>query len=550
MGRPADPSQWPDASAARTWFEHLSRVRADHGMPTEQIIANRMGLKARSRASALLRNALPKDEEQAEKLLKALKAWPGQMHYGIDLYRVITSNPHEASVIAPGRPLKAGKAFGKEDNLDASSPVFPGQPMQPSHLGGTEPRLPGALPPVWGNVPARNPGFTGRDQMLTDVRAALLDGGRAVVQALAGMGGVGKTQLAAEYAHRFASDYDIVWWIAAEQASLLGEQVATLAEELGCSELGAGLLKTRWAVLRELRGRDRWLLVFDNAEDPEDIAPWLPGGAGHVLITSRAHQWTEIAVPVEIDVLARGESVAMLRNRVLGLAETDADQVAEVLGDLPLAIAQAASYLAETGTPAGQYADLVGTRAAQLMQECRPSSYQDSLAAVTVLALERLRDDDPAAAELAKVFAFLAPEPVPIDWFPTAAARLAPVLAKRATNPVAWRQVLASLSRSALARVDTNGLVMHRLTQAILRTSLPQEADIVHALVQTIVVSNNPGDPDEPGNWPGWTRLLPHLLFFDLATTSNTDLRDLACHAATYLVGRGDPSAQGCGKVS
>jgi hypothetical protein len=329
------------------------------------------------------------------------------------------------------------------------------------------------LPPVWGNVPPRNPGFTGRDQMLADVRGALLSGGRAVVQALAGMGGVGKTQLAAEYAYRFASGYDVVWWVPAEQAGLIGEQIAALAAELGCTGPDADLDTAGRAVLGELRRRDRWLLVFDNAETPQDLTPWLPGGAGHVLITSRARGWAEVAVPVEVDVLARSESVAILRERVPGLADADADLVAAALGDLPLAIAQAAGYLAETGVPPGEYAALVGQRAAELLEEGRPSSYPRSLAAVTALALDRLAGQNPAAAEVAGVCAFLAPEPVPAEWFPGAAAELPPALAVKAADPVAWRQVLGAVSRSALARADSGGLLMHRLTQAIIRSCLP-----------------------------------------------------------------------------
>ena len=422
-----------------------------------------------------------------------------------------------AAVAGPARP--------------AGAPGFPGRPGPLSRLGGAGPRLPGVLPPVWGNVPPRNPGFTGRDQMLADVRQALLSGGRAVVQALAGMGGVGKTQLAAEYAHRFASGYDVVWWIAAEQAALIGEQVAALAVEMGCAGPDADLGGAGRAVLGELRRRDRWLLVFDNAESPQDLAGWLPGGAGHVLVTSRSRGWAEVAVPVEVDVLARGESVAILRDRVPGLADGDADRVAAAVGDLPLALAQAAGYLAETGMPAGEYADLVGPRAAQLLGEGRPSSYPRSLAAVTVLALDRLAGQDPAAAEVARVCAFLAPEPVPAEWFPGAAAKLPAVLAGKAGDPVAWRQVLGRVSRSALARADPDGLVMHRLTQAIIRSCLPPEqATATRARAEAIVAASGPADTDAPGTWPAWARLLPHLLALDPAATSNPDLR---CGPAT-----------------
>ena len=121
---------------------------------------------------------------------------------------------------------------------------------------------------LWGNVPARNPGFTGREDILAAVREALLTGGNAVVQALHGMGGVGKTQLAVEYAHKFADSYDLVWWIAAEQAELITGQFAALADDLGCVKPGTELDTLRRAVLAELRELDRWLLVFDNAESP------------------------------------------------------------------------------------------------------------------------------------------------------------------------------------------------------------------------------------------------------------------------------------------
>ncbi len=419
-------------------------------------------------------------------------------------------------------------------------PGFPGQAGRLSRLGGAGPRLPGVLPPVWGNVPPRNPGFTGRDQMLADVRNALLSGGRAVVLALAGMGGVGKTQLAAEYAYRFASGYDVVWWIAAEQAGLIGEQVAALAAGLGCAGPDADMDAAGRAVLGELRRRDRWLLVFDNAEAPEDLAAWLPGGIGHVLITSRAHGWAEVAVPVEVNVLARSESVTILRDRT-GMPDGDADRVAAALGDLPLAVAQAAVYLTETGMRAGEYADLVVSRAAELLGEGRPSSYPRSLAAVTVLALDRLAGQDPAAAEVARVCAFLAPEPVPAQWFTGAAAELPAGLAGKVADPVAWRQVLGRVSRSALARADRGGLLMHRLTQAIIRSSLPPEqATAAEAAAAAIVAASSPGDTVAPGTWSAWARLLPHLLALDPAASSNPDLRDVACGAAWHLIVRGD----------
>jgi TIR domain/Tetratricopeptide repeat/NB-ARC domain len=419
-------------------------------------------------------------------------------------------------------------------------PAFPGRgtPGGSREQGGAGPRLPGSLPLVW-NLPARNLGFTGRDGLLVTVRERLLAGDKAV-QAFQGMGGVGKTQLAMEYAYRFAGAYDVAWWVNSEQAGLIGEQVAALGAELDCAQAGAETEAMCAAVLRTLRGQDRWLLVFDNVADSGDVRPWLPGGSGHVLITSRERNWAEVAVPMEVQVLARAESVSVLQDRVAGLGEGDADRLAVQLGDLPLALAQAAGFMAETGLPADRYLDLLQTRAGQLLERGVPGSYPGSLAAATQLIADRLEDDDPVAAELASLCAFLAPEPIPDELF-TAAAEVPGDLAARAADPLAWPQTWARVAQHALARVDQRGLLMHRLTQAILRDRLTSaQAAATRERAGVILVANDPGDPEDPGTWRKWARLMPHLLAIDMAATGNPALRKMACNACAYLLAHGD----------
>jgi hypothetical protein len=420
-------------------------------------------------------------------------------------------------------------------------PAFPGRAARAGlgRLGGSGPRLPGSVPRVW-NIPAQNLEFTGRDQMLVALRDVLTGGDRAVVQALHGMGGVGKTQLAAEYAWRFAGAYELGWWIDAEQAGLIGDQFAALGTALGCIEAGAQIGTVRDAVLGELRDRSQWLLVFDNAQAPGDLTGWLPAN-GHVLITSRQHRWAQVAAPVEVDVLARAESVALLTGRVSGLAEADAGRLAEALGDLPLALAQAAEYLAETGMGAAEYLGLLRTRAREILDQGRPGSYPMSLAAATGLAADQLARDDPAAAELAGLCAFLAPEPIPVDLFTGAAEELPAGLAARAADPIAWRRTLTQVSGRALARLDHRGLQMHRLTQAILRDRLtPEQAAAARERAEAVLAASNPRGTGNPATWTRWAQLMPHVLAAGLAATTNRSLRWLACNACAYLLFRGD----------
>jgi hypothetical protein len=151
------------------------------------------------------------------------------------------------------------------------------------------PRFPGAGPRVW-NVPPHNPHFTGRGAELADLARGLTGGSAVTVHSVHGLGGVGKTQLAAEYAHARAADYEVAWWVAAEEASLIPDQFAGLARRLGLDPATEPDL-VRAQVHDRLREVAGWLLVFDNADDADGIRSWLPaapqpfGVPGHVLVT-------------------------------------------------------------------------------------------------------------------------------------------------------------------------------------------------------------------------------------------------------------------------
>jgi hypothetical protein len=218
-------------------------------------------------------------------------------------------------------------------------------------------RFPGQGPAV-SNLPARNRNFSGREELLEQLHASLqAESAAAVVStgALHGLGGVGKTELTLEFAHRSVSDYDIVWWIGAEQPTSVTADLAGLAEELGIARAADQAEMVR-RLFGELRGRERWLLVYDNAEGLEELAGLLPpGGGGRVLVTSRYGAWGRLGRALRLDVLARSEAVAFLAKRTGADDQAALDGLAELLGDLPLALEEAAAYLEETHTDVGEW---------------------------------------------------------------------------------------------------------------------------------------------------------------------------------------------------
>jgi TIR domain/Tetratricopeptide repeat len=419
-------------------------------------------------------------------------------------------------------------------------PAFPGQAVDPAQQHGEKggvhpPRFPGQLPAVW-NVPARNPHFTGRAEMLRELRQRLQAGeATLVVQALYGLGGVGKTQLAIEYAHRFAADYELVWWIDAEQPVLVAHQLAQLGSKLDLP-IRPTVAERVELVLVALRRRARWLLVFDNAERPADIASCQPGGYGHVLVTSRAPGWGALGGRLEVDVLSRSETMALLQKRIPTLDADLADQLAAELGDLPLAAAQAAAYLEQTGLAPAQYLHRFRSRRASLLAKGDVLGYQGRLDTTWTLSMERLRTDSPAAVQLLELAAFLAPEPIPLQLFGQHPELLTEPLRSAAADPDALDDAVGAMVGFSLARRRADAFQLHRLVQAAIRQQLG--ADRQQATTDRVLgllAAAHPGDPNDPASWPAYARLAPHVLVTSPLGDQRADSRQLMLGTVEYL---------------
>ena len=421
-----------------------------------------------------------------------------------------------------------------------------------------------AVPTIWGNVPPRNKNFTGRVEILARLRqeaasriAAILpeqDPKDPLPQAVLGLGGVGKTAIAIEYAHRYRADYDIVWWIQADQLSSARASLAGLASELQLHTPPAAGIDGAIPVVLEALSRGepykRWLLVFDNADQPKDILNLIPNGQGHVLVTSRNTDWQSEGSKlkgnkfkintVPMGVCTLSESTEFLLRRVpKGLSEADAKRLAEKLGRLPLALEQAGALLAETGMPVDEYLRLLDVHVRAIMDEGKSPDYPLSMSAAWALSVAQLESQFPDARRLLRLCAFFGPDSIPSDAFRRGAEAVGEPVAEVIADPILFSRAVRALGRFALVTLDERSvsISMHRLVQALLREEMTEEErENYQRDVHRIMAAAVPDDPDDQGKWEDFRELLPHVAVKStgLHKSRDPDVRDLALRMMRY----------------
>jgi len=360
--------------------------------------------------------------------------------------------------------------------------------------------------------------FIGRDAELDAIDLALGVADRAVVtQAITGLGGVGKSQLALSYVHERADEYDVVAWIRAEDGGIA--DLSDLAAELGLPAAQQTPVELAAGAVRWLSGcEERWLLVLDNVAAPEQLPDCCPSaGNGRVIITTRDRGIAQFGPALAVDVFDEATAVEYLL-AVSGRAEDreGATRLVRALGFLPLALSHAGAYCA-AGTSFDDYLELLGALpAAELFDDHPEVSYVQTVASTWQVSIRAAEEEAPLARQVLAMAAHLAPDAIPRELFD--------VLLEDA-GVASGRKRLSDafnvLHRLSLAAVDDAVVGVHRLLQKTIREDARERGDVtapVNALAA--VIAAFPSDHGSPQTWPQSERLLPHALAIEAAFTA------------------------------
>lgn len=375
----------------------------------------------------------------------------------------------------------------------------------------------GEVSPVW-NVPfRRNTYFTGRTDILADMRASLLMSESSNrVQAIHGVGGVGKTQLAVEFAYRHAGDYSVVWWIRSEEPTVMLAEFAALAEKLSLDlPEDATLEVTRDAVRDALDHRGSWLLIFDNVVSESSLRKFLPRKrTGHVLITSRASQWRGIARAVPLEGLSRDDAARLLMRRTGQKDQLSAARLAQALGALPLSLEHAAACITAAELTFSAYlTEYENTYATFLRARRNASEYPQSVAMTCELALSHLDRKSPAAADLLTLMSFLAADNIRMDLLRGAITAPMGGAASIVRDVAKLDAAVSTLRTYSLISGEAESLSVHRLVAALVRDRVDQDdrkdwaAASLRVMTPALIYNEN-----DPSSWPQYAAMLPHVM--------------------------------------
>ncbi len=406
---------------------------------------------------------------------------------------------------------------------------------------------------LW-NVPyRRNPFFTGREGILTNLHDQLHKERATALtqpQAISGLGGVGKTQIATEYAYRYRDEHQAVLWVGAATRDTLIADLVALAGPLGLPERNQqDQNSVVAAVKRWLSNNARWLLILDNADDLSMISEFLiSGDNGYVLLTTRAQAMGRLAQSIEIEKMEPEEGTLFLLRRASALApdaqldqatredRAKAEVIVQIMDGLPLALDQAGAYIEETGCSLSSYLDLYKRQRSDLLKRRGGlvADHPEPVATTWSLSFERVEQVNPAAADLLRLCAFLSPDAIPEEIIIEGAPELGSTLQPVAVDQNQLNTAMAELLKYSLVRRNHDQtLTIHRLVQAVLRDGMNEHTQRVWA-ERAVRVVNMAFPKVEFATWQRCQQHLPQALICDELIEQN----GLTFPEAAYLLDR------------
>ncbi|MCH9648189.1 MAG: tetratricopeptide repeat protein, partial [Deltaproteobacteria bacterium] len=406
-------------------------------------------------------------------------------------------------------------------------------------------------------APRRNPYFRGRESVLEDLRQRLTSGDPvALSQTIRGLGGVGKTQTAIEYCHRHADDHSYVLWLEAETAETLAVSAAQVAQGLRLVGDDAKPEEIGTALRTWLGTNDGYLLVFDNVENSERLRSFFPHLVkGHILVTTRRSILAGLAPPLSLDVLDPEEALELIEGRLdrrlEGEEHSAAEDLADKLGYLPLALEQASAFLATRQSSITDYLASYKERRLKLLEKVPPSEggYELTVATTWQMNIDQVEETSDASADVLKVSAFLEPQGIPLGFFtrgaPHLGSRLA-ALAEDLKEPIEADELLAPLLEYSLVESEdkqAKTFRVHRLVQEVTLVLLSEEERDTwkdRAIKAMSVVF--PGGADRFENWAEARPLFLHalkLLAGSRETLSTAEARKLGIYVAQFAFSQG-----------
>ena len=441
----------------------------------------------------------------------------------------------------PGHGIQS---FARQDLAVAPDSVAAPRPERPVVADGVVT----GKPAIWGPVPSRLPDFVGREAWLQALHHTLAKDDRVGVIAIQGLFGVGKTQLALEYAHRYSHEYDLVWWIPCDDAESAQGAMADLLVRLGLYDGSQPPNESNYGALFDLLRRDqryaRWLLIFDNVNEPEEIKDLIPPTSGHVLVATRSSRWEASGDLLELDVFDREESIEFLRRRMRTFSTLAAHRLAEGVGDLPLLLEHAVeSRVATSAYLARLERDPLG------LLDDQPADYHASIASEWRAVLDQLRADAPDALDLLRCLAFFGSDPVPRESLERGSYLVEVSLHEVLRDPLRRIRAIRKLRRSGLLRVSvgTGNFELHSVTRCVVRAMVAASgvADEERGRhnVHLLLAAADPLAPDDPATWHTYEELRGHAAESGMTACPHEMVMKLVVNLVRFLNAAGDPRA-------